>query len=291
MPVSDLNDRMRRTLFWTSQVKELTPFTPIVQRALATLDDDRSSASDLAAVIEQDEAMVSKILRLVNSAFYGVRGQVTMVSRAVPLLGFGQLRMVILGLAMFEQRRIHDPFAEENRRKLWEHATWSARWAAELAKSTGYSPIEEAALAAMLHDIGKVVMGMAKPHEFMVATRLIADEGIPSFDAEKRTLGISHVEVGRMVADYWRFPPIVRYAAIHHHTSWPAPVLDAALTDAVRAQQLQAIVRVANSAAKQSVSGGTPTPFPTEVNPTVDREQVGQRAREVDALMEAVPRH
>jgi HD-like signal output (HDOD) protein len=288
MPISDLDNGMRQTLFWMSKVKELTPFTPVVQRALATLDDSRSSASDLAGIIEKDEAMAAKILRLVNSAFYGVRGQVTTISRAVPLLGFEQLRMAILGVALFEQHRIHDPFAEENRRNLWAHATWCARWAAELATATQYSPIEEAGLTAMLHDVGKVVIGMEKPREFMISTKLSVAEGISSWAAEDRAVGVNHVEVGKMVADYWRFPPIVRCAVIHHHSAWPAPMDDAGLPDARKALLLQAIVRVANHATKESLSNRPPRSDAAEVSPTIGPEELAQRARQVDALLAVV---
>ena len=278
------DDRTRHTLLWLRRVRNLPPFPPVVREALATLEDDRSSALDIARIIGKDEAIAARVLRLVNSAFYGVRGKATTISRAVTLLGFEQIRTLMIGAALFDQTWARDRVAEHNRRMLWEHAIACARWAQELAVLTRYEQLDEASLAGLLHDVGKIALGVSSPGEFAASVALSQSEGIPSCEAEDRVLGIDHLETGRMVSEHWRLPAMVRGAVVLHHGPWP-PLIDEFTPEPQRLRHLLAIVRVANDASKQSLSERPLGEDAGVFQMAISAEELIERALQVDVLL------
>lgn len=265
-------------------VNSLPPFPAVVREVMALLDSERSSAADVARVIGKDEAITAKVLRLVNSAFYGVPGRVTTVSHAVTLLGFEQLRMVVMGVALLEQGRTRNPVGERARRTLWEHSTASARWAQELARATRYRPAEEAAVASLLHDVGKIVLVVANPREFVNSMALSQAEGIPSFEAEEKTVGFNHVETGRMLCKRWSLPPGVSHAVAMHHHPW-SPSMELEEGDSAKLKHLLAIVRVANRASKEMQSGQPLDDEDGEPTVAITPEQLLEKVLEVNALL------
>ncbi|MGE5620490.1 MAG: HDOD domain-containing protein [Sphingomonadaceae bacterium] len=274
--------RKRRADQWLNTVNNLPPFPSVVQEVMALLDSNRSSAKDVARVISRDEAITAKILRVVNSAFYGTHSEVTTVSHAVTLLGFEQLRLLIVGVALLEQGRVRNPLADQARKRIWEHSTACARWSQELARATRYQPVEEAAVAGLLHDVGKVVLAVSSPKEFTNSVVMSQAEGISSWEAEEKSMGFNHVETGRMVAERWRLPSVVRYSIGLHHSPWPLGLEDD--KDAKKLQHLLAIVRVANHAAKQSLAQN-PADDASEPRIVVSPEVLLERVYEVNGLL------
>lgn len=285
MPDSHLDDATHRRLLWLRRVRELTPFSPVLREAMETLDDDRSSARDVARVLGRDEAIAAKILRLVNSPLCALRGRVTTVSEAVTLLGFQQIRTLVVVESLLGQGRSRDPLVERNRRSIWEHSLACARWAVELAVATRYRALEEASLAGLLHDIGKIVLAASSPREFAESMALAQQEMLPSHEAEDRLLGTNHIEVGRMVAEHWRFPQQVRQVVTFHHGPWPPPI-DLEDPSDGKLKQLLALVRVANPAGKQSLQDNPPHAAALEISVAITAEELLDRARDVDALLQ-----
>ena len=268
---------------WLKRVNDLPPFSPVVQEAMDLLNDERSNAEEVALALSRDEAITAKILSTVNSAFYGVRGKVSTVSHAVAILGYDQLRMLMMGVALFEQGHARDPLVRRNRGRIWAHSATSSRWGQELARATRYVSVEEAAVAALLHDVGKIVLGNAAPREFASTLAMSDREGVPSCEAEERAVGISHVEVGAMVAEKWRFPSRLRQAIALHHAPWP-PALAPDEPDPARVRHLLAVVCVANWAARESASEASSdpsSPFTVAITP----EELVHRLHQMDDLL------
>lgn len=238
---------------WLHTVNNLPSFPPVVQEVLKFLDDRNSDARTVAALISKDAAISAKLLRLVNSAFYGLRAEVTTISHAVALLGLDQLRLLLVGVALLEQGRARNPHLDQVRKILWEHSFASANWAQQLAKATRYTPVEEAAVAALLHDVGKIALAAVDPKLLLQAMRQSVSERIPSPQTEERLLGFNHVETGKLIADRWRLPHTVRNAITFHHHQWPIGLQDAE-PDHSRMKHLIAIVKVANEASKEGVT-------------------------------------
>jgi putative nucleotidyltransferase with HDIG domain len=284
MPNPDLDDQSQRALLWLKRVDSLPPFPAVIQETLSLLDSDRSNASDIARAVSKDEAITARILRVVNSAFYGARGKVTTVSHAVTLLGLEQLRMVVMGVALLDQGDAREPGATWNRKMVWEHSWASARWAQALAWGTRYEPAEEASIAALLHDVGKIVIGASEPREFTEAVALASTTGLVSWEAEDRVVGFNHVETGKLVAERWRFPAAIHQTIALHHSAWPLPI-DAGDAGGRRLVHLLAIAKVANGAAKESLGeqphfdAGRDTAFP------ISSPQLAAKVADVDLLL------
>ncbi len=153
-------------------MKGLPPLPSVVQQATALMENKGSGSADLARVVSQDEVITGKILRVVNSAFYGLSGKVSTVSHAVALLGFEQVRLLILGVALFETGKVRSEVATHNRELVGQHSFTCARWAQAIAKHTRYQPVEEAFMGGLLHDVGKVLLAVAEPKQFAAAIKL-----------------------------------------------------------------------------------------------------------------------
>ncbi len=279
----DEDDQSLKTLMWLRRVESLPPFPAVVQETLALLDSDRSSASDIGKVVSKDEAITAKILRVVNSAFYGARGRVTTISHAVTLLGFQQLRMVIMGVVLLDKDQSRDPSVTWNRKAIWEHSSASARWAQELALATKYPSAEEASVAGLLHDVGKIVLGTSTPREFTEAVALASTSELASWEAEDRVIGFNHVEAGRMVAERWRFPAIIHETIALHHSPWSLSAPPAEL-GGTRLKHLVGIVQTANTAAKESLAELPPSDG-QELSFPITPQRLSEKAAEIDLLL------
>jgi putative nucleotidyltransferase with HDIG domain len=175
------------------------------QEILACLQEPTASVVEAARVIGRDAAMTANIMKLVNSAFFGARRPVANVDRAVAYLGLDTLGTLVLGHSLFHggaPSRIKGFRLEE----LWDHTLLTATTARAIAVSEKYSPIkiEEAFLAGMLHDVGKIVFATAN---------------LPLDDAMAQ-MQEHHAEVGAYLLGIWGFPnSIVEAVAMHHHPS------------------------------------------------------------------------
>ena len=136
----------------------------VVRKLLSVMDDDRSSADDISAVLASDQALAAKVLKLVNSSFYGMSGQVSTISRAVVILGVSAVRNLALGLSIagiMGKGRQSSLWS-----RFWDHSLAAATAAEHLARETGYPDPEEAFVAGLLHDVGHLVFMLAAPGDF-----------------------------------------------------------------------------------------------------------------------------
>lgn len=235
----------RRSKAWLRNAKNLPPITSVVEEAIALLDSERAGPADVARVIRRDEAITAKILQVVNSAFYGLTRRIDTVSHAVALLGFEQVRLLVLGSALFGFGGIQSPTAGANREIVWLHSLSCARWAQAIAREVRYQPLEQAFIAGLLHDIGKTILAVSAPQEFASAINLSRSGDVSSRDAERSVIGVDHVEIGMLLSEHWKFPAALHQCIALHHDAWP-PFQEGSELCAGELRQLLAIVRVAN---------------------------------------------
>lgn len=270
---------------WLRDPKNLPPVPAVIQRAMALLDHRDSSAADVARAVSRDEAIAARILRIVNSAFYGLPRRISTLSHAITLLGFEQVRLLLLGISLFEAGTVRDPQAIANREAVRRHSFACARWAQAIAKNSRYDPVEEAFIAGLLHDVGKVVLAVFAPQEFAASIKLSSKEGLNSTEAERITLGIDHVEIGATLSKHWNFPPKFHDCVVLHHSPWPFATAE--MDPAARQLRwLLAIVRVANSASQLFLSPGPPDKGVGSTDDLdFDPEAITQLIGRVDALL------
>jgi HD-like signal output (HDOD) protein len=176
-----------------------------INQKASVRDRNYTSASQLANVIIKDYALTNKLLRLVNSAFYGNHaGAVTTVSRAVVILGFEQVRFAAASLMLFEHLQNKSQRAELEDAAV--SSFMSGLIAKDLGERVGIPSVEEAFICAMLHRLGKHLVIFYFPEEHEQIRRVMAQKGIDENAACQAVLGISYHDIGSGVARTWKFP-------------------------------------------------------------------------------------
>jgi len=199
------------------EVRDLPPFSAIANRALKLTNDPRSSAVDISRVISYDPAFTARVLRMANSAYYGFARKVTTVSEAIVILGYETLKSVVLALTLqkFYDREVHGYGLEKG--DLWKHSVGCALAARLIATQVRYKSIEEAFVAGLLHDVGKVILNQYVRDEIDVIIELSGSQGLSFAEAEKKVLGFDHQDIGSKVAEKWNFNEKIVEAIRCHH--------------------------------------------------------------------------
>lgn len=177
-----------------------------------------SSLEDVARIIARDPGMTAKILKLVNSAFFGLRRELSSTEEAVAYIGLDTIKSLVLSIHAFAQ------FAHANSggltmESLWAHSLNVAARSKLIAQleQADRKAVDEAFTAGMLHDVGKLVLAANMPEVFAQSVRLAETEGLEFYRAEIQVLGASHADIGGYLLGLWGLPvPVVEAIALHH---------------------------------------------------------------------------
>jgi len=200
------------------KIDDLPTLPRTVLQITGLVNDPKSSAKDLARVITDDQVLTVRLLKLVNSSFYGFPQRISTVTGAIVLLGFDAIRNLLLTTSVF------DLFANRNRQKkrdqerFWDHSLGCAVGAKVIGNYLRHDKIEELFVSGLLHDIGKIVEMMFLPDEFSEIVAAVNRDNILITTAENNVLGYNHAEVGKLLAEKWNLPvKLVQVIAHHHH--------------------------------------------------------------------------
>ena len=200
------------------KIDDLPTLPRTVLQITGLVNDPKSSAKDLARVITDDQVLTVRLLKLVNSSFYGFPQRISTVTGAIVLLGFDAIRNLLLTTSVF------DLFANRNRQKkrdqerFWDHSLGCAVGAKVIGNYLRHDKIEELFVSGLLHDIGKIVEMMFLPDEFSKIVAAVNRDNILMTTAENNVLGYNHAEVGKLLAEKWNLPAkLVQVIAHHHH--------------------------------------------------------------------------
>lgn len=211
------------------QIDALDPLPTTAQRLILLLGDEDISASEIAAVIELDQAIASNILRIRNSAFFAGQGKHHDLRSAVVLLGLPRLLEMILSDHLSKLETDMSSYAlREN--ELWFHSATTALAAAEIVREKK-NPVElrQAPIAALLHDIGKLVICRYCDFNLSEVYQECQSRNLTFLEAEESRLGFNHAQVGAAMGRRWGFPdPIISAIELHHERKLPEgnPILD-----------------------------------------------------------------
>ncbi len=206
-----------RTL--VSEIKALPSLPSIYQDLMQEMQAPQASLKKASRIVAKDLGMVTKILQLVNSAFFGLRTHVSDPEQAVALLGFDTIKSLVLSsqvFAQFDQTRLPSFSLEA----LWRHAMLTGTCARRIAKDAGASQqvMDETYTAALLHDVGVLVLVANKPDEYAQVLELVRSKNIPDWAAEREIFGADHAHVGAYLLGIWGLGDgIVEAVAFHQH--------------------------------------------------------------------------
>ncbi len=203
------------------------PSLPTVYAQLQRkLKEPECSLNDIAAIIEQDLAMSTKILQLVNSSFFGFFKNIDSPARAVNLLGLDTVKALVLSVGIFSELK---PEATEFSpvQCLWEHSVTVAAFAKKITETETNSKdlAEKAFLSGFLHDIGKLLLFSSIQDKYTNTFKLAQEQKMPLYQAEQQTLNATHGDVGGYLLGLWGLPGVAVEAAAFHHNldSYPNP--------------------------------------------------------------------
>lgn len=196
------------------------PILPnVVTQLLAMADDPNTSPKDYERLIIQDAALTAKLLRTANSPYFGGNGNITSLRRALTQVGINTLRSISLTVSLqsaLNARNLNKSFQPG---KFWLHSLAVACGAKLLAcLNHDHKLAEEAFVAGLVHDIGKLALCMFLPQEADKVYALMQSEQISQYQAELSFLGITHQDLGYTAAEKWQLPRAYMMPIARHHT-------------------------------------------------------------------------
>lgn len=201
-----------------SAVDDLPALPHVVVQVMKLTEDPNSTAQDINNVLSQDQAMTARVLKLANSAFYGFPRRISTVTDAIVLLGFKTIKSIVMAASVSDilAGKMEGYALEPG--ELWKHSQASALAARHIARKVKYFQLDLAYTAALLHDIGKVILNNAMQDAYREVVNVVMEKNIPFYEAEIEVLGFSHAEIGARVAEKWNLPSdLVEAIAFHHN--------------------------------------------------------------------------
>ncbi|EKD29022.1 MAG: metal dependent phosphohydrolase [uncultured bacterium] len=195
------------------KVEKLTtlPMLPhLMMKFTQMAKDPHTSMSAFSEEVSKDHTLTSKLLRLVNSAFYGFPGRISTVTQALVLLGIDALKGLIVTSNVFDGLT---PEAYP----LWRHSLLVSLTARQICLIHSIPDVEECAVAGLLHDIGKVILFLETPNEYRLVIQKAKEENVPIFKMEREIMGFDHAEIGEWICKKWTLPAKLAYPIGFHH--------------------------------------------------------------------------
>ncbi|MDD3814863.1 MAG: HDOD domain-containing protein [Desulfocapsaceae bacterium] len=211
----------------TSAIKQIDSFPPLpntVIRVLEITGNPESSAHELMQAILPDQSMCVAILKIANSAFFGRPRKVCSIEEAVVVLGFQEIRNIILTQAVFNSFQKLRNTKKEDIDTLWQHSLTCGLAAKIIATHTaGYSP-SQLFIAGLIHDIGKLILLISFPKYYSPIPELSEHLPFSLSSEEEEIFGISHDDVGMRLLNRWLFPEQLCASTGYHHHPGAAPI-------------------------------------------------------------------
>ncbi len=221
MDIQSNGMRFRRVV---EKIESLPALPSIAARLIEVVNSPDSSAEDAAELIQNDPALTSKIIRLANSAFYGMPRSISSVSSAVVILGFNTLRSVALSAAIMNIFKSCDGTFDYKR--FWRHSVVCGMNAKSIAgKNIRLIMVdpEGAFCMGILHDIGKLIFAQFFSDEYGLVGKKVGAQQLSTLQAEQEVFGLTHTRIGATLADKWALPVEVESVLIHHHSPDQSP--------------------------------------------------------------------
>ncbi len=256
---------------------ENLPVLPQVASAVLRLaDDPNSSPKMMERTIERDPAITAKILRVANSAYYGL-SNVGSIGRAIGVLGMNAVRSLVVGVVFQQLAAGKEQAPSYSKLEYWRHSLAVAVTARILGKLRMPAAAEELYVAGMMHDVGMLVLDRFCSDEFDRAIQFARSQQIPLHMAERFAFGYDHCQVGAMLAAKWSLPTVVARAIEFHHN----PKAD------TESQLATAIVCLADHLAHRAGLTNN-VPLPKLPDWTEPREMVGISEEQLTVIQQVV---
>jgi len=197
------------------RVGDFPPIPTVILESIKLLNDPSATVKTIQAQILLDQSLTAFILKVANSALYGLMREVTTVSYAINLMGYNTTKSILT--AYLSKNLYSARGGKLIQNVLWRHSISTAVLGKTMAEHLEMTNPEEVFIAGLLHDIGKGVLLKNKTAEFEKIVQLIYNDKKTSIQAEQEVLGFTHVEVGYLLMQNWRFSDRIMETLVYHH--------------------------------------------------------------------------
>ena len=194
-----------------AEFKEIPPMPNVMIKALNIIKNPATGIAELAKIMQVDQAISTKTLSLVNSAFYGFRQQITSINKALVVLGMKKKKNIIMSLALKQM------MTAQGSRELWEHSIKCAVAAEILAKEYKVINPDDAFVIAFLHYFGKILLNSKNPLKYSKVRYLASQGNVDLVEVEDMQFGTNHCVLGALISKKWQLPVILTNCIRYHH--------------------------------------------------------------------------
>ncbi|MDY6967432.1 MAG: HDOD domain-containing protein [Spirochaetota bacterium] len=201
-----------------SSIEKMPSLSPVVHKITEVANDRSSSAQDLTDVIQLDPVLTAKVIRMVNSAYFGLLQQVKSLKQAVVMLGINTIKNVALSSSFLGQVNLKGK-TDLSGDDFWQHSLGVAVASKLIATKLGVDPrfVEEYFIAGLIHDIGKVLINNFFPDEMNEILEASSKKNESITNIEKRVIKLTHEEIGIAIGKKWKFENALLFAVGKHH--------------------------------------------------------------------------
>ncbi len=214
------------------QISSIPTLPSVIEKLTLLLQNPKTSAEEVGKAITTDQALASKVLKLVNSVFYGFPGRISTITHAIVILGFSTVKNVVLTASIFDAfRNKSDKAREFDLENFWMHSIACGAASSSIAKQVGSSQREECFIAGLIHDLGKLILCRYLPDQFNQALLYSRERHRLLYESENELFDCSHAQVGGYLTERWNLPATLQHAVKYHHN--PSPAHDHFLTTSI----------------------------------------------------------
>jgi HD-like signal output (HDOD) protein len=198
---------------------ELPTIPYVIADVLQALDNNDIRAANLASLIERDQTLTARVLRVANSPFYGFVRRISTIELAIVLLGFNTIKEIVVSLILkkFISRSKRSNF---DTKAFWEYSVFCGAASRVLARKLGYRLVGEAFVAGLMHDIGILIMSEYFTKEFRQMRAYQEHFRTYMIEAERQTFHCTHSDIGAWFAERWYLPKQLCEAILYHHHNY-----------------------------------------------------------------------
>jgi HD-like signal output (HDOD) protein len=210
----NLQEKLKRI---TEKIVGLPTLPSMLQNINRLMLNPRTSAKEVAQLISSDPAIASKVLRVVNSSFYGFPNRIASISHAIVILGFNTVKSIVLSSTIFDVFKGDKSNQLFDRNNFWRHSVGCGASARAVGRVIGSKALEEIFIAGLLSDIGKIVLDQFLHEHFVKILERTRSTNCLLAKAEQDHLGITHAEVGAWLFEKWNMSKGLIEAIRYHH--------------------------------------------------------------------------
>lgn len=214
-----MDEREKEIKQLSNYIQKMPSLSTTVSKILEICNDPKTSPADLNLVISLDPVLMGKVMRLINSAYYGITTQITSLTKAIIMLGINTVKNLALSTAVLGKLYDQTQFNALNMEGFWRHSLGVAVISKHLAahQQVDSKLLEEFFIAGLLHDIGKIPLNHVFPEKYLKAMAVSDRLEEPVFLSESRVFPVSHAKVGELIAKAWNLGPLIKDSIAFHH--------------------------------------------------------------------------